>query len=264
VVAGRALTYPAGGRSAWASLLSRMLTAVFLDRSRRASASPSSSPRAAPLRHSARATRWPGSRSRAGRLCSSLSPAPGLPAAAGIRGGHPRVLSLGAWRVRCGSGARAPGRGLGVRFWTMTAGSGDRPRPRRGGAQTLAPPRTRAFLTVSLPLAVPGIVASALLVFLYSLGRVHGHAPRGGAFVTTLPCTCTRRARATSFRSPLSRRRADGPGGSVLLLERCCVRSTTFFGQIKQAAIGPICFVASIWAFSTACPGVAPLSTGME
>ncbi len=46
---------------------------------------------------------------------------------------------------------------------------------------------TRTFLTVSLPLAVPGIVASALLVFLYSLDEFTGTLLVGAPFVTTLP-----------------------------------------------------------------------------
>ena len=49
------------------------------------------------------------------------------------------------------------------------------------------PHATRAFLTVSLPLAVPGIVASALLVFLYSLDEFTGTLLIGAPFVTTLP-----------------------------------------------------------------------------
>ena len=46
---------------------------------------------------------------------------------------------------------------------------------------------TKAFLTVSLPLAVPGLVASALLVFLYSLDEFTGTLLVGAPFVTTLP-----------------------------------------------------------------------------
>jgi putative spermidine/putrescine transport system permease protein len=46
---------------------------------------------------------------------------------------------------------------------------------------------TRTFATVSLPLAVPGIVASALLGFLYSLDEFTGTPLVGAPFITTLP-----------------------------------------------------------------------------
>jgi putative spermidine/putrescine transport system permease protein len=46
---------------------------------------------------------------------------------------------------------------------------------------------TRSFTTVSLPLAFPGILASALLVFLYSLDEFTGTLLVGAPFITTLP-----------------------------------------------------------------------------
>jgi putative spermidine/putrescine transport system permease protein len=54
-------------------------------------------------------------------------------------------------------------------------------------AHDLGASTTRAFLSVSLPLALPGIVASAVLVFLYSLDEFTGTLLIGAPFVTTLP-----------------------------------------------------------------------------
>ena len=55
------------------------------------------------------------------------------------------------------------------------------------GWRNLGASTTRAFVGVSLPLAVPGIVASAVLVFLYSLDEFTGTLLVGSPFVTTLP-----------------------------------------------------------------------------
>ena len=46
---------------------------------------------------------------------------------------------------------------------------------------------TRTFMSISLPLAVPGVFASALLVFLYSLDEFTGTLLIGAPFLTTLP-----------------------------------------------------------------------------
>jgi putative spermidine/putrescine transport system permease protein len=54
-------------------------------------------------------------------------------------------------------------------------------------AWNLGASATRAFASVALPLALPGIVASAVLVFLYSLDEFTGTLLVGAPFVTTLP-----------------------------------------------------------------------------
>src|SRR5256885_11820225 len=77
--------------------------------------------------------------------------------------------------------------GLVFAVWTMTAVFRAIDPALDEAAHNLGASATRAFLTVSLPLAVPGIVASALLVFLYSLDEFTGTLLVGAPFVTTLP-----------------------------------------------------------------------------
>ena len=54
-------------------------------------------------------------------------------------------------------------------------------------AWNLGASTTRTFLSIALPLATPGVVASAVLVFLYSLDEFTGTLLVGAPFVTTLP-----------------------------------------------------------------------------
>jgi len=54
-------------------------------------------------------------------------------------------------------------------------------------AINLGASRLRTFWDVSLRLALPGIVASALLIFLYSLDEFTGTLLVGSPFVLTLP-----------------------------------------------------------------------------
>jgi putative spermidine/putrescine transport system permease protein len=77
--------------------------------------------------------------------------------------------------------------GLVFAVWTMTAVFRALAPELEEAAWNLGASVTRTFLTVSLPLAVPGIVASALLVFLYSLDEFTGTLLVGAPFVTTLP-----------------------------------------------------------------------------
>jgi putative spermidine/putrescine transport system permease protein len=77
--------------------------------------------------------------------------------------------------------------GLVFAVWTMTAVFRAIAPELEEAAWNLGASVTRTFLTVSLPLAVPGIVASALLVFLYSLDEFTGTLLVGAPFVTTLP-----------------------------------------------------------------------------
>lgn len=71
--------------------------------------------------------------------------------------------------------------------WTMTAVFRSIPEPLEEAAMNLGASLTRSFATVSLPLALPGIMASALLVFLYSLDEFTGTLLVGSPFITTLP-----------------------------------------------------------------------------
>ena len=71
--------------------------------------------------------------------------------------------------------------------WTMTAVFRSIPEPLEEAAMNLGASLTRSFTTVSLPLAFPGILASALLVFLYSLDEFTGTLLVGAPFITTLP-----------------------------------------------------------------------------
>ncbi len=77
--------------------------------------------------------------------------------------------------------------GLVFAVWTMTAVFRSIAPELEEAAHNLGASATRAFLTVSLPLAVPGLVASALLVFLHSLDEFTGTLLVGSPFVTTLP-----------------------------------------------------------------------------
>lgn len=77
--------------------------------------------------------------------------------------------------------------GLVYAVWTMTAVFRAIAPELEEAAWNLGASTTRAFLGVALPLAVPGIVASALLVFLYSLDEFTGTLLVGAPFVTTLP-----------------------------------------------------------------------------
>jgi len=71
--------------------------------------------------------------------------------------------------------------------WTMTAVFRSIPLHLEEAAMNLGASLTRAFISVSLPLAVPGVVASSLLVFLYSLDEFTGTLLIGAPFITTLP-----------------------------------------------------------------------------
>jgi len=71
--------------------------------------------------------------------------------------------------------------------WTMTAVFRSIPGHLEEAAMNLGASVTRTFVGISLPLAVPGIVASGLLVFLYSLDEFTGTLLIGAPFITTLP-----------------------------------------------------------------------------
>ena len=77
--------------------------------------------------------------------------------------------------------------GLVFAVWTMTAVFRSIAPELEEAAYNLGASVTRTFVTVSLPLAVPGMIASAVLVFLYSLDEFTGTLLVGAPFVTTLP-----------------------------------------------------------------------------
>jgi putative spermidine/putrescine transport system permease protein len=71
--------------------------------------------------------------------------------------------------------------------WTMTAVFKSIPVSLEEAAINLGASRIRTFWNVSLPLAIPGIIASGLLIFLYSLDEFTGTLLVGSPFVLTLP-----------------------------------------------------------------------------
>ena len=71
--------------------------------------------------------------------------------------------------------------------WTMTAVFKSVPETLEEAAINLGASRFKAFYSISLPLATPGIIASTLLVFLYSLDEFTGTLLVGSPFVLTLP-----------------------------------------------------------------------------
>jgi len=71
--------------------------------------------------------------------------------------------------------------------WTMTAVFKSVPETLEEAAINLGASRLKSFWSISLPLATPGIIASTLLVFLYSLDEFTGTLLVGSPFVLTLP-----------------------------------------------------------------------------
>lgn len=71
--------------------------------------------------------------------------------------------------------------------WTMTAVFKSIPESLEEAAMNLGASRLKTFFTVALPLATPGLIASTLLVFLYSLDEFTGTLLVGSPFVLTLP-----------------------------------------------------------------------------
>ena len=71
--------------------------------------------------------------------------------------------------------------------WTMTAVFRALAPQLEEAAWNLGASTTRTFLTIAVPLAAPGVAASAVLVFLYSLDEFTGTLLVGAPFVTTLP-----------------------------------------------------------------------------
>ncbi|HZE36341.1 MAG TPA: ABC transporter permease subunit, partial [Candidatus Eisenbacteria bacterium] len=119
--------------------------------------------------------------------------------------------------------------------WTMTAVFRSIDASLEEAAYNLGASTTRAFLTVSLPLAVPGLVASALLVFLYSLDEFAGTLLVGAPFVTTLPVYMYTASQGYEMQiASVTALVLMVPGAALLLLLERFLRAEylTFFGQI--------------------------------
>src|SRR6266566_276082 len=125
--------------------------------------------------------------------------------------------------------------GLVFAVWTMTAVFRAIDPALDEAAHNLGASATRAFLTVSLPLAVPGIVASALLVFLYSLDEFTGTLLVGAPFVTTLPVYMYTASQGYEMQiASVTALVLMAPGVILLLLLERVLRAEylTFFGQL--------------------------------
>jgi putative spermidine/putrescine transport system permease protein len=72
-------------------------------------------------------------------------------------------------------------------IWTMVSVFQSIPRVLEDAAASVGARRIRTFFDIALPLAVPGMAASSLLVFLYSLDEFTGTLLIGSPFVKTLP-----------------------------------------------------------------------------
>ncbi|MDR1177631.1 MAG: ABC transporter permease subunit [Spirochaetaceae bacterium] len=72
-------------------------------------------------------------------------------------------------------------------IWTMVSVFQSIPLVLEDAASSLGARKIRTFFDVALPLAIPGIAASSLLVFLYSLDEFTGTLLIGSPFVKTLP-----------------------------------------------------------------------------
>ncbi len=72
-------------------------------------------------------------------------------------------------------------------IWTMVSVFQSIPKVLEDAAHSMGASQIKAFFDISLPLAVPGVIASSLLVFLYSLDEFTGTLIIGAPFVKTLP-----------------------------------------------------------------------------
>ena len=125
--------------------------------------------------------------------------------------------------------------GLVFAVWTMTAVFRSMEVSLEEAAYNLGASTTKAFLTVSLPLAVPGLVASALLVFLSSLDEFTGTLLVGAPFVTTLPVYMYTASQGYELQiASVTALVLMVPGAVLLLLLERVLRAEylTFFGQL--------------------------------
>lgn len=71
--------------------------------------------------------------------------------------------------------------------WTLVSVFKAIPVSLEEAAVNIGASKTRTFFAVTVPLALPGIIAASLLVFLYSLDEFTGSLLIGAPFVTTMP-----------------------------------------------------------------------------
>jgi putative spermidine/putrescine transport system permease protein len=125
--------------------------------------------------------------------------------------------------------------GLVFAVWTMTAVFRSIAPELEEAAWNLGASTTRAFVGVSLPLALPGIVASAVLVFLYSLDEFTGTLLVGSPFVTTLPVYMYTASLGYELQiASVTALVLMAPGAVLLLLLERFLKSEylVFFGQL--------------------------------
>jgi putative spermidine/putrescine transport system permease protein len=119
--------------------------------------------------------------------------------------------------------------------WTMTAVFRAIDRSLEEAAWNLGASTTRTFLGVALPLATPGVVASAVLVFLYSLDEFTGTLLVGAPFVTTLPVAMYTASQGYELQiASVTALVLMVPGALLLLLLERFLKSEylVFFGQL--------------------------------
>jgi putative spermidine/putrescine transport system permease protein len=125
--------------------------------------------------------------------------------------------------------------GLVFAVWTMTAVFRAIAPELEEAAWNLGASTTRGFVGIALPLAVPGVVASALLVFLYSLDEFTGTLLVGAPFVTTLPVYMYTASVGYELQiASVTALVLMAPGAVLLLLLERVLRAEylAFFGQV--------------------------------
>ena len=119
--------------------------------------------------------------------------------------------------------------------WTMTAVFRAIDRSLEEAAWNLGASTTRSFAGIALPLAAPGVVASAVLVFLYSLDEFTGTLLVGAPFVTTLPVAMYTASQGYELQiASVTALVLMVPGAVLLLLLERFLKSEylVFFGQL--------------------------------
>jgi putative spermidine/putrescine transport system permease protein len=119
--------------------------------------------------------------------------------------------------------------------WTMTAVFRAMAPELEEAAWNLGASTTRTFVTIALPLATPGVVASAILVFLYSLDEFTGTLLIGAPFVTTLPVFMYTASQGYELQiASVTALVLMAPGALLLLLLERFLKSEylVFFGQL--------------------------------
>lgn len=96
--------------------------------------------------------------------------------------------------------------GLVYSVWIAAAAFAAVDRDLELAARNMGASPLRAFATITLPLAAPGLMASAIVVFLESLDEFTGTFSSGCRRSSPCPFSCTTPAWAATTRSPRSRR----------------------------------------------------------